>query len=118
MQAKSNGLLEVTVLISGDSRKRNVPGAAFARVKKKLIASTKNIVASVNSSTSSPIVTLLTGRPPNGRETPCKSYHSGDGAVVSGRAFVSPTIEPGGLQEAKTAQGGEDQTGRNCIPPL
>ena len=37
-QAKSNGLLEVTVLISGEHRKRNVPGAAFRKGAGKLLA--------------------------------------------------------------------------------
>lgn len=35
-QAKSKGLLEVTVLVSGDQRRRNIPGAAFLRGKKFL----------------------------------------------------------------------------------
>ncbi|CAM9875878.1 unnamed protein product [Sphacelaria rigidula] len=37
MQALSNGLLEVTALISGEHRKRNVPGAAFKRAKAGLM---------------------------------------------------------------------------------
>lgn len=35
IQAKSNGLLEVIVLIGGERRKRNVPGAAFQIAKDK-----------------------------------------------------------------------------------
>lgn len=37
-QAKSNGLLEVTVLISGEHRKRNIPGAAFRKGAGKFLA--------------------------------------------------------------------------------
>lgn len=37
-QGKSGGLLEVTVLISGEHRKRNIPGAAFRRGAGKLLA--------------------------------------------------------------------------------
>eukprot|EP00752_Nemacystus_decipiens_P002581 g2416.t2 len=39
MQAKSNGLLEVTVLLSGEHRKRNIPGAAFRKGAGRLLAS-------------------------------------------------------------------------------
>lgn len=32
LQVKSNGLLEVTVVLSGEHRKRNVPGGAFRKI--------------------------------------------------------------------------------------
>ncbi|CAM9722940.1 unnamed protein product, partial [Ectocarpus sp. 13 AM-2016] len=36
-QAKANGLLEVTALISGDNTRRNIPGNAFRRAKARLM---------------------------------------------------------------------------------
>ncbi|CAM9558139.1 unnamed protein product [Pylaiella littoralis] len=50
LQVKSQGLLEVTVLVSGDQRRRNVPGAAF---KKKVIAKARALVSPVFSPSSS-----------------------------------------------------------------
>ncbi len=50
MQAKSNGLLELTVLVSGDQRRRNVPGAAFRRGKKALLQGTRSLVSPAVSS--------------------------------------------------------------------
>ncbi|CAM9319898.1 unnamed protein product [Pylaiella littoralis] len=47
LQAKSKGLLEVTVLISGDQRRRNVPGAAF---KRKLMNKARAMVSPMMSS--------------------------------------------------------------------
>lgn len=49
-QAKSNGLLEMTVMISGEYRKRNIPGAAFRRGAGKLLANARNLVSPVPSS--------------------------------------------------------------------
>ncbi|CAM9348040.1 unnamed protein product [Ectocarpus fasciculatus] len=37
LQAKANGLLEVTALISGDITRRNIPGNAFRRAKARLM---------------------------------------------------------------------------------
>ncbi|CAB1109757.1 unnamed protein product [Ectocarpus sp. CCAP 1310/34] len=37
LQAKANGLLEVTALISGDNTRRNVPGNAFRHAKARLM---------------------------------------------------------------------------------
>ncbi|CAN0504550.1 unnamed protein product, partial [Ectocarpus sp. 12 AP-2014] len=37
LQAKGNGLLEVTALISGDNTRRNIPGNAFRRAKARLM---------------------------------------------------------------------------------
>ncbi len=57
-QAKSKGLLELTVLISGDHRRRNVPGAAFQRGKKMLLSGARALVSPVVSSPSSSIVAV------------------------------------------------------------
>lgn len=60
-QAKSKGLLEVTVLVSGDHRRRNVPGAAFRRGRKFLEA-TRAVISPVVSSPSSSVVAMPAGR--------------------------------------------------------
>lgn len=57
-QAKSNGLLEVTVLISGEYRKRNIPGAAFRKGAGKLLANARGLVSPAGSVHS----TTVTGR--------------------------------------------------------
>eukprot|EP00904_Undaria_pinnatifida_P011027 jgi/Undpi1/7054/HiC_scaffold_21.g09528.m1 len=59
MQAKSNGLLEVTVLISGHHRKRNVPGAAFGPAKRNLMLNTKVLSSPASSSNASPSCSFL-----------------------------------------------------------
>ena len=59
VQAKSNGLLEVTVLISGHHRKRNVPGAAFGRAKRNLMLNARNLISPASSSNASPSVVAL-----------------------------------------------------------
>eukprot|EP00904_Undaria_pinnatifida_P011031 jgi/Undpi1/7058/HiC_scaffold_21.g09532.m1 len=51
MQTKSNGLLEVTVLISGHHRKRNIPGAAFGLAKRNLLLNARNLISPASSST-------------------------------------------------------------------
>ena len=65
-QAESNGLLEVTVIISGDTRKRNIPGAALGKSKKSLMAGSKNRVwpveASARSSFNADLATERRGR--------------------------------------------------------
>lgn len=43
-RVKSQGLLEVMVLISGDQRKRNVPGAALRRARDKLVATSRRFI--------------------------------------------------------------------------
>ncbi|CAN0025142.1 unnamed protein product, partial [Ectocarpus sp. 6 AP-2014] len=63
LQAKSNGLLEVTVLISGEHRKRNVPGAAFRKGAGKLLAK-----AGLVSPAASPAKSFRTM--PSGRRVP------------------------------------------------
>ena len=45
LQAKSNGLMEVTVLISGDQRRWNVPGAAFKKATEKVMNRAKALVS-------------------------------------------------------------------------
>ncbi|CAN0199094.1 unnamed protein product, partial [Ectocarpus sp. 12 AP-2014] len=61
--AKSKGLLEVIVLVSGDQRRRNVPGAAFRRGK-KMMSKARAMVSPLSSSPSSSIVAMPAGRPP------------------------------------------------------
>eukprot|EP00752_Nemacystus_decipiens_P001683 g1633.t1 len=82
MQAKSKGLLEVTVLVSGDQRRRNIPGAAF-RKGKKFLAS----VSPVASSPSSSVVAMPPGRPPKPESFDLDVEDGvGDAVVTSGIA--------------------------------
>eukprot|EP00903_Cladosiphon_okamuranus_P015565 g14370.t1 len=62
MQAKSKGLLEVTVLVSGDHRRRNIPGVAFTKGR-KFLESARAVVSPVVSSPSSSTVAMPPGRP-------------------------------------------------------
>ncbi|CAN0184392.1 unnamed protein product, partial [Scytosiphon promiscuus] len=60
MQGKSGGLLEVTVLISGEHRKRNIPGAAFRRGAGKLLAKA-GLVSPVMSSPGDSVAAVTSG---------------------------------------------------------
>ena len=64
VQAKSNGLLEVTVLISGEYRKRNVPGAAFRKAKQKIMANARGLISPAvsHSSPTSSVIAQPAGR--------------------------------------------------------
>eukprot|EP00904_Undaria_pinnatifida_P010977 jgi/Undpi1/7009/HiC_scaffold_21.g09483.m1 len=65
MQARSKGLLELTVLVSGHHRKRNVPGAAFAKAKRNILVNAKNLISPIASSTGSHGASA----PPSGRDS-------------------------------------------------
>lgn len=72
VQAKSNGLLEVTVLISGEHRKRNVPGAAFRKAKQKIMANARGLLSpsASNASPTSSIIAQPAGRQADRSDTP------------------------------------------------
>ncbi|CAM9534507.1 unnamed protein product [Ascophyllum nodosum] len=67
MQARSNGLLDVMVLIGGDRRKRNVPGAAF-RMTKDTFRAARHMISPLYSSPSSSSAVSQSGAFENGKK--------------------------------------------------
>lgn len=53
-QVKSSGLLEVTVLISGDHRRRNIPGVTFRRMRARFRNAVSPAISSADASSHSP----------------------------------------------------------------
>ena len=82
-QAKSKGLLEVTVLVSGDQRRRNIPGAAFKKGKRFLAA-----ISPVVSSPSSSVVAQPAGRYGHRRRRLCCARKAALGLLGALLCFV------------------------------